>query len=153
MGLVINQNIPDMKFPELLDQLGISSEIKIDGAALILPVMNGGPVESARGFLLHSSEFQKSGTVQVDDDFSITGTVDALRAYAGGNGPEKALFILGYAGWGQGQIEQELKQNTWLVVDPDQSIIFHSKADEKWDMAMNKLGFDPAMLSGQSGRA
>jgi putative transcriptional regulator len=153
MGLIINHSLPDMKFPELLDQLGISSDIKINPAALTLPVMSGGPVESARGFLLHSSEFQQAGTVQVDEDFSITGTIEALRDFANGNGPEQALFILGYAGWGQGQIEQELQQNAWLVVDPDLSIIFHQKADEKWDMAMNKLGFDPAMLSGQSGRA
>lgn len=153
MGLVINHTISDMAFPDLLEQLGISSEITIDPSKLALPVMSGGPVESARGFLLHSNEFTQKGTVQVDADYSITGTVEALRELANGNGPEQALFILGYAGWSKGQLEQELQQNAWLMVDPDPAIIFHDKPDEKWDMAIAKLGFDPTMLSMQAGRA
>jgi putative transcriptional regulator len=153
MGLVVNNRLPELKFPELLEQLGVSSDIKVGSPAFSLAVMSGGPVETTRGFLLHSSEFQRSGTVTVDEDFSITGTIEALREFAHGTGPEHALFVLGYAGWGQGQIEQELQQNAWLMVDPDPAIIFHANPDEKWTMAMNKLGFDPAQLSTQVGRA
>lgn len=153
MGLVVNHRLPGLDFTELLEQLGITANIKLDLEALNLPVMSGGPVESARGFLLHSSDFSRIDTVQVDSQISVTGTLDALEEMAKGHRPENALFILGYAGWGAGQLDQELQQNAWLVVDPDPAIIFHDKADEKWDMAIAKLGFDPAMLSGQAGRA
>jgi putative transcriptional regulator len=153
MGLVINHRLPGLEFPALLGQLGISAEIEIDHMVGAMPVMSGGPVESARGFLLHSSEFQRTGTVQVDADFSITGTIEALKELARGNGPHQAMFVLGYAGWGQGQLERELQQNAWLMVDPDPRIIFHPDPAEKWDMAIHKLGVDPAMLSSQAGSA
>ena len=152
MGLVINNDLPDMDFSQLLAQLNINSDIELDLGAN-MPVMNGGPVEISRGFLLHSAEFKQDDTISVDDTFSITGTTDALKDVANGKGPEKALFILGYAGWTPGQLEQELQQNSWLVLDPDAALVFHDKNDEKWDMAIAKLGVDPAMLSGDIGRA
>ena len=153
MGLVINFPAPDLKFENLLDQLGISSDIEIDVKNLDLPILNGGPVEASRGFLLHSNDFKQDDTVPVDEVFSVTGTTDALKAVAKGDGPEKALFILGYAGWTPGQLEQELQQNAWLVVEPDSALIFESKAEDKWERAMNKLGLDPSMLSADIGRA
>jgi len=153
MGLVINYPAPELKFENLLEQLGITSDIEIDVQNLDLPVLNGGPVEASRGFLLHSNDFKQDDTVPVDNDYSITGTTEALKAVANGKGPDKALFILGYAGWTPGQLEQELQQNSWLVADPDPSLIFEGKAEEKWTKAMNKLGLDPAMLSGDIGRA
>lgn len=153
MGLVVNAPVPDVKFQSLLGQLGIESDIEVDAKNLELPVFNGGPVETARGFLLHSNEFKQQDTMQVDEAFSITGTTDALEAVAKGKGPEKALFILGYAGWTPGQLETELQQNAWLVADPDPALIFEGKPQEKWTHAMNKLGLDPAMLSGEMGRA
>ena len=115
--------------------------------------MNGGPVDNSRGFLLHSSEFKQDNTIYIHDDFSVTGTLDALEDVAQGKGPDKALFILGYAGWTPGQLEQELQQNAWLVLDPDPSLVFHGNTDEKWDLAVGRLGIDPAMLSGHAGRA
>lgn len=153
MGLVINYPAPELKFTNLLDQLGISSDIEIDVKTLDLPVLNGGPVETGRGFLLHSNDFKQEDTVAVDEDFSVTGTTDALRAVAKGDGPKKALFILGYAGWTPGQLEQELQQNTWLVVEPDRALVFEGKPEQKWERAMDKLGLDPSMLSGDGGRA
>jgi putative transcriptional regulator len=153
MGLVINYPAPELKFARLLDQLGISSDIKVDTKNLDLPVLNGGPVETGRGFLLHSNDFKQEDTVAVDEDFSVTGTTDALRAVAKGAGPEKALFILGYAGWTPGQLEQELQQNAWLVVEPDRALVFEGKPEKKWERAMDKLGLDPSMLSGDIGRA
>ena len=153
MGLVVNFLAPDIKFAQLLDQLGLSSDIEVDTDALKMPVINGGPIETSRGFLLHSSEFNQNDTIRIGHDFSITGTTDALKDVIHGNGPENALFILGYAGWTPGQLESELQQNAWLVSEPDSALIFHDKCEDKWNMAMDKMGLDPAMLSGEIGRA
>jgi len=153
MGLVINSDLPELGFENLLDQLGISSKIEVDLKNLNLPVMSGGPVEKSRGFLLHTTDFHQKETIPVDDDFSITGTIDALTKVAKGNGPDHALFILGYAGWTAGQLEQELQKNAWLVLDSDPALVFHEKTGDKWNMAIDKLGIDPAMLSGEIGRA
>ena len=150
MGLVINHAVPGLSFNDLLDQIGLASDIEID---ISLPILSGGPVESKRGFLLHSSEFKKDDTVRIDERFSITATLDALKEVANGNGPEERLFVLGYAGWGAGQLEQEIQQNTWLVAEPDPQIIFNTQNEQKWTRAVNQLGFDPAMLSGSAGHA
>jgi putative transcriptional regulator len=153
MGLVINNPLPDLDFQELLDQLKVTSDIKIDIEALNVPVMNGGPVEGARGFLLHSSDFSGEDTIQVDSKIHVTGTLDALKEVAKGNGPKERLFILGYAGWTAGQLDQELQQNSWLIVDADPDLVFHEDQNEKWLMALKKLGIDPSMLSATGGRA
>lgn len=153
MGLVINHVLPGVEFKSLLDQLNISSDIKIDMRKPSTPVMAGGPVEGSRGFILHSREFRSKDTVSVSDFYSVTGTVEALKAVATGHGPEHMLFILGYAGWGPGQLDQEIQDNSWLVADPDPNLIFHVTPEEKWELAVQKLGVDPAMLSSQTGRA
>lgn len=150
MGLVINRSLPDISFDRLLDQLDIKSDIEV---RLKDPVMNGGPVETQRGFLLHSNDFEQDDTIKINERFSVTGTLDALRKVAGGEGPEKRLFILGYAGWGAGQLEKEIQDNVWLVSEPDPSIIFDQNHDAKWGSAVGKMGFDPAMLSGDAGHA
>ncbi len=153
MGLVINQLLPDVEFSELLEQLKVVSDITIDRSALSTPVMHGGPVEGARGFLLHSDDFIKPDTIKVDGGISVTGTIDALKDLALGQGPKERLFILGYAGWSAGQLDQELQQNAWLIVDADPELVFHNDVNAKWDLAMKKLGIDPAMLSAIGGRA
>jgi putative transcriptional regulator len=153
MGLVINHTLAGIEFSHLLEQLGMASDIKVPLGPENVPVMSGGPVEGARGFILHTRDFSQKDTIYVGDAYSVTGTVEALREVAQGNGPDQLLFILGYAGWGAGQLEQELQQNSWLVVDPDPSLIFHADPEEKWSLAVGKLGFDPAMLSVQAGRA
>lgn len=153
MGLVINHTLPGIEFRSLLEQLKISSDIKVDLAGLDVPVMCGGPVEAARGFILHSSDFNQKDTVAVGDFYGITGTIEALKIIAGGGGPDNLLFLLGYAGWGPGQLDQEIQDNSWLVAEPDPAIIFHAEPDEKWTMAVQKLGFDPGMLSSEAGRA
>lgn len=153
MGLVINHPLPGLEFSDLIGQLNIESGAKGSLSHLSLPVLSGGPVESARGFLLHSSEFRLPDTVYVDEFFSVTGTVDALKAVAAGKGPRQLLFILGYAGWSAGQLDREMQDNAWLTVPADPALIFHAGAEEKWDMAIGKLGFDPAMLSSAAGRA
>ncbi|MGB4107680.1 MAG: YqgE/AlgH family protein [Alphaproteobacteria bacterium] len=153
MGLVINHVLPGIEFKSLLEQLRMSSDIRIDLANLDMPVLCGGPVEAARGFILHSRDFSQKDTVTVGDAYGITGTVEALKVIAGGGGPDRLLFLLGYAGWGPGQLDREIQENSWLVADPDPNIIFHAAPDEKWTMAVQKLGFDPGMLSSVAGRA
>lgn len=151
MGLGINEHAPGLSFDKVLEQLGVSSEEKIDFSTLPQHVMHGGPVDTGRGFLLHPSNFNQAETISVDDNFGVTGTLDALNDIACGQGPDDFLFILGYAGWSAGQLEDELKHNAWLVCDADPAIIFHPDITEKWDMAMSSLGFDPAMLLGNTG--
>ena len=153
MGLVINHTLPGLEFEELVEQLGITSDIEIRLDSDSVPVMSGGPVEAARGFLLHSNDFSQPDTIRIDESCSVTGTLDALREVATGKGPDQILFILGYAGWGAGQLDREIQDNAWLVVDPDPEIIFHPDPEEKWTLAVQKLGFDPAMLSGTAGHA
>ena len=152
MGLVINHVMPGVRFNELLDQLNIEG-----GAAARptgdVPVLNGGPVESARGFILHPLGYSRKDTVRIGGRFGVTGTVDALRAIAEGHGPEAMLFILGYAGWTAGQLDRELQENAWLVGEAEPELVFQTDPDGKWDMAIRRLGVDPAMLSGESGRA
>jgi putative transcriptional regulator len=155
MGLVINHRLPGLELSQLLQQMKIKAEDDAPGKPLAdsLPVMSGGPVESARGFILHSPDFAQADTIKVNDDFSVTGTVDALRAVAGGNGPQRMLFILGYAGWTAGQLDQEIQDNAWLVADADPDVVFGAPPDEKWDRTIKMLGINPAMLSGDAGRA
>ena len=151
MGLVVNNVLPGVDLSELLSQLNIDSNASAvpDDA----PVMNGGPVETARGFVLHSSDFHQSETVPVSDGISVTGTLDALRAIAAGKGPQRMRFMLGYAGWGAGQLDREIQQNAWLVADPDSTLVFDTPPGEAWDRAVKKMGIDPAMLSGDAGHA
>ena len=153
MGLVINQKLAGLQFGDLLGQLKIPSNIKVDMTSATFPVMLGGPVEGARGFLLHTGDFKQTDTITINDDYAVTGTVDALKEVALGRGPEHMMFLLGYSGWGAGQLEQELQDNAWLVVDPDPAIMFEAGPEEKWERAVGKLGVNPAMLSGAAGRA
>ncbi len=151
MGLVINHALPGIEFSDLVTQLKFESDITFD--SINLPVMYGGPVESARGFLLHSNDFKSADTMQIAHHYGITGTIDALHDIANGTRPKDLLFILGYAGWDAGQLDEELQQASWLVVDADPDLIFGNDPDEKWLRAITKLGVDPAMLSATAGHA
>jgi putative transcriptional regulator len=155
MGLVINHRLPGLDLMQLLGQMNIRAEDAPPSAPLAdsLPVMSGGPVESARGFILHSTDFLQADTIKINDDFSITGTVDALRAVANGRGPKRMLFILGYAGWSAGQLDREIQDNAWLIADAAPDLVFGAPPDEKWDRTVKMLGVNPAMLSGEGGHA
>lgn len=153
MGLMLNQPSSGLTFPQLLKQLDIKPERTIPDQLTSLPVMSGGPVETARGFVLHGPDFEDPGTVPVDDEFYVTGTVDGLKAIAAGEGPDHMLFMLGYAGWTAGQLEDELRQNAWLTLPATPDLIFHTQAGHMWDRAIGTLGIDPAMLSAEAGRA
>lgn len=153
MGLVINNILPGINLESLLKQLNITVLENQRAATAGIAVMNGGPVDNVRGFIIHTPDFSCHDTVLVNDQISVTGTVDALRAVAAGTGPKKMLFALGYAGWTAGQLDQELQDNTWLVFDALPDVIFEVEADQKWDVIIRRMGIDPAMISHAAGRA
>lgn len=151
MGIVVNQVVPEVTFDELLAQLKLpasKSEIKV------APVVHfGGPVDSGRGFVLHSMDFVRDDTVRLNEHVGITGTIDILRAIADGEGPHKSIFALGYAGWGPGQLESEIYANTWLTVPADDDLLFGGGVAGKWERALQKIGVTPATLSFDAGHA
>jgi putative transcriptional regulator len=149
MGLVINRVIETLTFPELLAQLGIDST----SVASETGVHFGGPVETGRGFVLHSADYVHDGTLVVDERMALTATVDILRAIAAGQGPRRHLLALGYAGWGPGQLDNEILANGWLHVDADETLVFDGDLDSKWTRAMAKIGIDPRMLADVAGHA
>lgn len=153
MGIVINHTLPDLEFGKLLNDLDIQSDIHVPAPIAGLPVMCGGPVEIARGFLVHSDDFKQIGTIEIEDNLNVTGTLDAIEAIAHGNAPEKMIFALGYAGWGAGQLEQEIKENAWMVSPASSKLVFDTKSDEIWNIAMSNIGINPALLSDQCGEA
>ena len=149
MGLVINKLLESLSFSDLLEQL------ELDPAHVnkSIPVHFGGPVEAARGFVLHSTDYTHEATMQVDDDFALTATIDVLKAMAEGSGPRLSMLALGYAGWAPGQLDREIQENGWLTVPADEELVFDQAQDGKWERAVGRLGFDPGNLSGFAGRA
>ena len=148
MGLVINKTVEQPSMADVLKQLGIAA----DGFRSA-QVHFGGPVESGRGFVLHSPDYTEDGTLMVDGRVGLTTTMDVLRAIGRGEGPRRRLFALGYAGWGPGQLDAEIQANGWLHVAADDELIFDETLDDKWRRAIAKLGVDPAALSGDAGHA
>ncbi len=157
MGIIVNQAAKKVDFSELLVQLdviGPEEAIRLPSRAGRVPVVKGGPVESGRGFVLHSADyFIDNSTLEIDAGVSLTATVDILRAIAKGQGPDRALLALGYAGWSPGQLEAEIQHNGWLNCPADESLVFDAKLETKYDRALRKLGIDPAMLSSDAGHA
>jgi putative transcriptional regulator len=150
MGLIVNRTIPGIEFAGLLKQL----KIETAQPASDLNVLFGGPVQTSRGFVLHSSDYASAeATLPVTSDIALTATMDVLKALAAGAGPRRALFALGYAGWGPGQLDSEIQDNSWLVCDPDSALIFDTAFDTKWNRALARLGIDASLISGQAGHA
>lgn len=153
MGLVINRPAADLRFLDLVEQIGLTTpDGRIGGADL--PVHAGGPVEPGRGFVLHSRDYDtNSSTLEVSDSFGMTATRDVLEDIAKGQGPVKALLALGYSGWSGGQLEGEIAQNGWLTADANADLVFNTPNIGKWESALGTLGISPLMLSGEAGRA
>jgi putative transcriptional regulator len=149
MGLVINRLVGAITFPDLLDQLGVAS----GNASDEIKVHFGGPVESARGFVLHSGDYVQDSSLKVDNSIALTATIDILKDMASGSGPRRSLLALGYAGWGPGQLDNEMQANGWLHATADEELIFDNDLDNKWERAIGKLGIDVSMLSGEAGHA
>jgi putative transcriptional regulator len=157
MGIIVNRPAGSINFPELLVQLDIipkADQIKLPENAETMQVLKGGPVETARGFVLHSSDFFiKDATLPIDEDICLTATLDILKAIANGKGPKHAILALGYAGWEPGQLENEIQGNGWLHCPADQELVFGGDIEDKYARALRKIGIDPGMLSNFSGHA
>lgn len=150
MGLIINKPALDVDFSDLLERLKIESVSGSSRPAIYI----GGPVEHARGFVLHSGDYTTdAATLQVNDHFGMTATVEVLEDIAQGTGPQAALLALGYSGWGPGQLENEIAQNGWLIGDADSELIFGVNDARKWEAALAQMGIDPLTLSAEAGHA
>jgi putative transcriptional regulator len=143
MGLVINKPLDDLSFEDMLEQLGITG----GNTGEAIRMHFGGPVETGRGFVLHSDDYQHDGTLTITGGIALTATVDVLRAMASGGGPRRSLLALGYAGWAPGQLDAEIQANGWLTCDADEDLLFGNNLDGKWHKALSKIGIDPALLS------
>jgi putative transcriptional regulator len=149
MGLILNRPLRKPKFADLLKQLGVepsppSREIRLCA---------GGPVDDNRGFVLHTTDWKTDGSLDVDGTHMLTASLNILKAVAEGGGPAQCLMALGYAGWGPGQLDDEILQNAWLNAQADDVLLFDDGHESKWQRALAKLKIDPAMLSHQAGRA
>jgi putative transcriptional regulator len=157
MGIMVNRPAGSIDFPELLVQLKIITkpeQIKLPEHAETLQVLQGGPVDPGRGFVLHSSDFYiENATLLIDDKICLTATIDILKAIANGAGPKHAVLALGYAGWRPGQLEAEIQDNGWLHCDADPGLVFGDDVEDKYLRALRKIGIDPGMLSNAAGHA
>lgn len=151
MGLIVNKPAKDLEFADLLKQL----DIVPDPDVRPIRVHFGGPVEYGRGFVLHSSEYNRSkdSTLTVGNDYGMTGTLDILEDISQGLGPRKSILAMGYSGWGPGQLEGEIAQNGWLICDAVPDLVFGSDDDRKWQAALESMGINPLLLSAEGGRA
>lgn len=150
MGLIVNKPMQDLRFTDILSQLNITPR---DSACSAIHVHRGGPVEVQRGFVLHSADYRKSGTVLVDEDIALSATTEILKDIAEGQGPHHNLMALGYSGWGPSQLDDEIKRNAWLCVPADAALLFSEGYDDKWDQALARLGIAAHMLSPDAGHA
>jgi putative transcriptional regulator len=157
MGIVVNQPAAHISFTDLLVQLEVvpaAELIQLPSRAGGVQVLRGGPVDTQRGFVLHSSDFFiENSTVPIDDGISLTATLDILKAIARGEGPQSAILALGYAGWAPGQLENEIQHNGWLHCSADAELIFGQDTDGKYERALKKIGIDLGMLSSEAGHA
>jgi putative transcriptional regulator len=154
MGLIVNKPVEGVRFAELLERYSLTGAEQSDGAPPDVPVLFGGPVELDRGFILHSADYSGGeGTLAINAEFSLTATVDILKEIAKGGGPRERLLALGYSGWGEGQIEDEIRANGWIHCDADAGLVFGTDYAAMWQKAIAKLGLDLAGLSANTGRA
>lgn len=149
LGIVVNRPM-DLKFSHLLKHLDVAEP---DDAAGDLPVLNGGPVAPERGFVLHSPGETYESSMTVSHDVQLTLSRDVIDAVATGNGPDRSLLALGYAGWDAGQLEREMLENTWLTVPASAEIIFDVPFENRWTVAANSIGIDLGKLSPHAGHA
>src|SRR5499433_426371 len=157
MGIIVNQLAANVNFPDLLVQLEVipaADLIQLPQRAGTVKVLKGGPVETGRGFVLHSADFFiENSTLPIDEGICLTATLDILKAIARGDGPASAVLALGYAGWAPGQLENEIQENGWLHCAADSELIFGTDNDGKYAKALKKLGIDLGMLSSEAGHA
>ncbi len=148
LGLMINRPHADITLHGLLRQLDIDP-----GAVADRPVLDGGPVEQGHGFVLHEADYAASGTIRVGDAWAFTSTLDILQAIARGDGPKHWHVVLGYAGWGAGQLDGEMRQHGWHLAPGDEDVVWHTPIDKRWERAFALTGVTVANLSATPGRA
>ncbi|HRD28664.1 MAG TPA: YqgE/AlgH family protein [Caulobacter sp.] len=151
IGLAVNRPVDGLTLESLFERIGVDPPVR---RVADEPVLMGGPVERERGFVLHTDDYLLDGiSLPVTRGLALTTTRDVLEAMGGEAAPRRAILALGYAGWGPGQLEREVRENVWLVCDPDEALIFGDDHDHKWSRALEKLGISAAMLSEGGGRA
>jgi len=151
MGIIVNKPVTELRFGDLLEQLGIP---KPEKGTRDIRVHFGGPVEGGRGFVLHSSDYEsEGGTLRIDKEVSMTATLDILRQIAAGDGPRSSMLALGYAGWGAGQLDGEIAQGAWLIAPAESRIVWGRANEHKWASALKIIGVDPQSLSSSAGHA
>ena len=151
MGLVINRPLVPVKFDEFVSHLNI--KVDKDKIKYRPDIIFGGPVESTRGFVIHSADYFLSSTLSIKDGIAITSTLDILGAIAAGRGPKFAMVALGYASWDEGQLEEEMKGNSWVIADADEDLIFKVPYAQKWNAAMERIGVNPSFFASYQGTA
>ena len=149
MGIVLNRPLASPSFRDLLLQLDVTPS----PPARQIDLFRGGPVDGARGFVLHTADWTGDGSLMVDGEVVLTASLDVLKAIAEGGGPREGILALGYAGWGPGQLDAEIQQNAWLSMQADETMVFDDDHDTKWRRAFAKLKIDPLQLSGNAGHA
>ena len=154
MGIVINKQVIKsggaLQLSHMLSNIGIEGDVQVADT----PVLEGGPVDIDRGFVLHSADyFKRETSLKLSDTLSLTSTKDVLEALVKDEAPKKAMLAVGYSGWGAGQIESEVQQNAWIIADADEALIFDTDLDSKWVKALASLGIKPEMLSRIGGSA
>ena len=149
MGIVVNRRLAEPAIDDLLAQLGIEPPRPHRHIELCM----GGPCDTSRGFVLHSSDWQGEGSLVIDESLSLTASLDVLRALAEGNGPRQALLALGHAMWEPGQLEREMEENAWITAPATRAIVFDRDHETKWRRALGTLRIEPILLSGVAGHA
>jgi putative transcriptional regulator len=156
MGLVVNHELEDLRFADILDELDLGDPdmvIRLPNAIRDRAVMRGGPVERGRGFVLHTADYSSGNTYEVANQVCLTATLEVLKAMAFGPAPKSALFALGCCGWGPGQLENEIAHNGWLTVPFSSALLFETPVDKRYDAALASLHITRATLSPDAGHA
>ena len=149
IGIIVNQPMPMVEFDDLTENIGVEKSDIIKRPHIYF----GGPVDTERGFVLHSTEYTGAHSIKLSEQLALNASIDILKNMALGQGPKHAIFALGYAGWGPGQLDEEVEKNFWLTLDVKDHILFQAKAHDKWSMAMHEIGVTPEHLSASAGRA
>jgi len=150
MGIAVNRPVEGLTVPDLLERLEVRTTAEMEDDLVLV----GGPVEMERGFVLHTDDYRAEHSLEIGDGIALTTTREVLEAMGRQDAsPRRAILTLGYAGWGAGQLEREIRQNVWLTVEADEALVFDDDYDAKWSRALGKLGIDPKFLSAEAGEA
>jgi putative transcriptional regulator len=157
LGIIVNNKVDDLPLGQVYKQLGI----EVPTVTAETAVLFGGPVETSRGLVLHSADYKRDETLVIEGGMALTASLEILKDMAGGSGPKQAWLALGHSGWSPGQLDREMQDNAWLVVDADSALVFDPDFEAKWQRALDRLGgkggpggrFDLASYSHQTGRA